>query len=363
MARPTSNPSQIQIDRDSTGALFYLLGLIHARGVWISQQFVKETYEELRKYGRELGTHVLWRILENRHAEFRLSESSLSKVLAAFPSLFEQVETAVFSAVHPIHEKVMESGSSALVIIPSSYAGENPEQTANAIVDRLTTLSTSTPPEIELYNGDLNILVHLQDSQSSSMDLDRLIGLHLDHAYASVPKVLFDSDTPISYKTNYVKGYADGAGNIRAANRYIDGRHRVRLDVFNWQTNWSFPVELCALLQTQLDIPVQSVNWGHPNLGRNFREHQINIFAKAFLPIGFTIEDKNRLLDELSTGDDRDNYTAGSNGCPGQKRLTRTKATSDLESSEKLAPQIRGKHFDSYWQICQGLGCQRAKQT
>lgn len=89
-----------------------------------------------------------------------------------------------------------------------------------------------------------------------------------------IPQVLFQPDLPQDWKIQFVRGFADVAGNIRHANRYVDGRHRVRLDVLNYPHNWELPVQLCSLLQEHIGIPVQLITWGHPNMGRAFREHR-----------------------------------------------------------------------------------------
>ena len=49
------------------------------------------------------------------------------------------------------------------------------------------------------------------------------------------------------------------------------------------------PVQLCTVLEEHLAVPVQLITWGHPNMGRDFREHQLNIFAVPFGEIGFFI--------------------------------------------------------------------------
>lgn len=68
----------------------------------------------------------------------------------------------------------------------------------------------------------------------------------------------FDAaDTPVKYVREYLRGFADVAGNVRPANRYVDGKNRVRLDILNYPTNWRLPVQLCHLLQERLEVPVQ----------------------------------------------------------------------------------------------------------
>jgi len=97
-------------------------------------------------------------------------------------------------------------------------------------------------------------------------------------------------------------------------------------------------------------------------MGRDFKEHQINIFAVPFLNIGFTIKYKQAILEELASEDQKTghvNYV----GCPGRRRLTGTKDADVDENNPTMPPELRGKHFDAYWQICKTLGCPREPQV
>jgi len=176
-----------------------------------------------------------------------------------------------------------------------------------------------------------------------------------------VPSVFFDPTLPKEWKREFVRGYADVAGNIRHANRYLDKRNRVRLDVLNYPTNWEVPVQLCRLLQEQLGVPVQLITWGHPNMGRDFREHQLNIFAEPFLAVGFSLEYKQRILEEFVEWDKAKLSEIEYRPCPGiRKNRARKPDHPDEKNGEKLDHRLNGCHFDSYWQICKALGCERA---
>ncbi|MBM3302908.1 MAG: hypothetical protein FJY85_23545, partial [Deltaproteobacteria bacterium] len=191
-------------------------------------------------------------------------------------------------------------------------------------------------------------------------DIMLLTGGATSYAAFHVPSVFFDSTLPQEWKREFVRGYADVAGNIRHSNRYVDGRHRVRLDALNYPTNWEIPVELCRLLQEHLEVPVQLITWGHPNMGREFREHQINIFAKAFLRVGFTFEHKQRILEEFAGWDEDNTKAIDDDYCPGSRRLTTHKPGDPAENeADKLDQRLAGHHFDAYWQICKRLGCTR----
>jgi len=183
-----------------------------------------------------------------------------------------------------------------------------------------------------------------------------------------VPEQIFESSNSI--KKEFVRGFADVAGSARWANRNRWGKCRVYLDVLNSPSNWRLPVQICHLLQDHLGIPIDVIQWGHPNTrdpslkeykaGRKdawAREHQVKIFADDFEKIGFYMSHKQEILEELAEYN-RNKGFAKANFCnPPKRRKTKPKHPS--ENSEKLPPEIQGKHYDSYWQICADLGCMR----
>lgn len=176
--------------------------------------------------------------------------------------------------------------------------------------------------------------------------------------YFKVPAIFLAQDTPSEIKVEFIRGFADVAGNIRPANRDEAGRHRVRLDILNYPTNWEVPVQLCTLLQGHLEVPVRLITWGHPNLGREWREHQLNVYAEDFRDIGFYFDYKQQALDELAEKN-LSRFSSRARPCPGVRKGRRKKPLSPLEDSNKLDPRLVEKHFDAYWQICKVLGCER----
>ena len=181
-----------------------------------------------------------------------------------------------------------------------------------------------------------------------------------------VPEAIFNSKESI--QREFVRGYVDVAGHVRKSNNYIDGRHRVYIDVLN--ENWHLPVELCTLLQDHLRVPVQTITWGHPNIrdpnlsdynaGRQrswAREHQIKVFADVFMRVGFYISYKGEILEELGDYNKKNFPKRSAEFCPGPKRITDKKPQHPGENDPQLPDRIRGKHFDSYWQICEVMGC------
>jgi hypothetical protein len=208
--------------------------------------------------------------------------------------------------------------------------------------------------------GDsLDLIAKMTRKTMSWRNVNMLLGGKTSFSYFEIPEILFSEDTPIDYKREFIKGYADVAGNIRPANRDQAGRHRVRLDILNYPSNWKVAVKLCLLLQEHLNVTVPLITWGHPNLNRGWREHQLNIYAEDFLNIGFYFDFKQLALKELADINNK-HFKNKIKGCPGIKRIGIKKKKDKQENNdEKLPKELLGKHFNAYWQICRALGCPR----
>jgi len=183
-----------------------------------------------------------------------------------------------------------------------------------------------------------------------------------------VPPEIFDAGE-VAQK-EFLRGYADVAGSARWANRNKWGKSRVYLDIL--QPNWKQPRQLCRLIQDCLKIPVDTITYGHPNLrdprlkeykaGRKdawAREHQIKIFADDFLKVGFYMSHKQEVLEELSDYNKAKRFDSAKFCCPPKRLMGKGRPIHPQETSDKLPKEVRGKHYNSYWEICKDLGCMR----
>ena len=185
------------------------------------------------------------------------------------------------------------------------------------------------------------------------------------YAEFEVPKAVMESPEQV-IQIEFVRGVADAGGFIRDSNRYLDGRRRVYIEVNN--RNWIFPIQLCALLQQHLGIPVQTIQWGHPNVRQSrvpegsawAKEHQVKIFAEAFQRVGFHVSYKQEILQEFAQEDLQRGcqLPPKCNPNPNIRRVER-KPRHTGEKSTLLPKGLQKKHFDSYWQICLAMGCRQ----
>jgi len=176
-----------------------------------------------------------------------------------------------------------------------------------------------------------------------------------------VPKRILKA--PKEIKKEFMRGVADVCGFVRAANHF-HGRHRVYLEIP--VQNWKLPVSLCHLLQAHMGVPVQMIQWNHPNTRipnqtdkkLTGREHQVKIFAEAFLGVGFYVEYKQRILEELAELNKDYSPPKRCNPNP-MVHQRKKKRKHPEENSSLIAENIRGRHFDGYYEICAEMGCQQ----
>ena len=218
-----------------------------------------------------------------------------------------------------------------------------------------------TGADVSIAHSDNSVALVLRFHRNTMMWRNILMHTQQQTGYEHfhVPEIFFSANIHDDWKREYIRGVADVAGNIRRSNRYSDHSNRVRLDVLNYPTNWEMPVQLCTLLEEHLTIPIQLITWGHPNMNRNFREHQINIFAVPFGKIGFSLPYKQAILEEFIEHDKEHYPNKTYSPCVGRRKIRKRKAKDSRENDEKLDARLKGNHFNAYWQICKKLGCPR----
>lgn len=72
---------------------------------------------------------------------------------------------------------------------------------------------------------------------------------------------------------------------------------------------------------------------------------------------------KQEILEELAEYDKQKGFDPASFCSPPKRLMGKEKPRHPAEKSEKLPPECRNKHYQSYWQICADLGCIRYKNS
>jgi len=238
------------------------------------------------------------------------------------------------------------------------------------IVDRIRELTDADVRKVE-GESEVNLIIQTHKETMFIRNIRKLLRNRTNYYEFEIPPEIFEVESE-DIKKEFMRGYADVAGSARKSNRDKQGRHRVYLDVLN--RNWKLPIQICHLLQDHLGIPVNTIAYGHPNIrdpkleeynkGRRnawAREHQIKIYADEFTKIGFYLEHKQRILEELADENKKRGFTRHNFCDPCKPVRYRLKPLHPEENSDLLPPEIRGKHFDNFRQICIALGCVRFK--
>ena len=128
-------------------------------------------------------------------------------------------------------------------------------------------------------------------------------------------------------------------------------------------------IDIANLLK-DIDIPIQSIDFGHPNFrdpnlveynkGNSLywkKEHQIKIYANEFLTIGFNIKHKQEALKKYSEELSKYLSVQDTHRFYWEKPTRiRKKKIHPGESDKSLPVEIRGKHYDSWTNLAKDLG-------
>lgn len=194
----------------------------------------------------------------------------------------------------------------------------------------------------------------------------RLVGSGTHHSTMKMNEELFSIST--DEKKALLRGIADVTGYIRKSNIAFgqDGAHRVYIEI---PGNWYMVIDIANMLKA-VDIPVQTIDFGHPNFrdsnvdkyneGKKYywkKEHQVKIFANEFLPIGFNIKHKQEALERYSEELLEFIDPEKTHKFYWEKSVRRkAKPHHPCENDNVLPVEIRGKHFESWTDLAGLLG-------
>lgn len=206
----------------------------------------------------------------------------------------------------------------------------------------------------------------MPNSSYTMREILRFIGSGVHHSTMTMNSELFTMT--VEEKKEMLRGIADVTGYIRKSNIAFgqEGCHRVYIEI---PANWQMVIDIANMLKT-LDIPVQTIDFGHPNFrdselkkyneGKPYywkKEHQLKIWANEFLPIGFNIVHKRKALEKyadelLDYLDERKTHQFY-----WEKSIRRReKPIHPMENDDSLPVSIRGKHYESWTDLAKDLG-------
>ena len=175
-------------------------------------------------------------------------------------------------------------------------------------------------------------------------------------------------------RKQFVKGFADVTGYIRRSNyAFTEPNYRVYFEIPH---NWGLVTDFSNLLKS-IDIPVQNIDWAHPNMRdgnlkkynsghTDFwkKEHQVKVWAVEYRPVGFAVIHKQEALDYFADKQrmhiemDRQKNVAEVTHRYYWELVGRhkNKPIHPGEGDEFIPQQIRGIHFDNWTEIAEALG-------
>ena len=194
----------------------------------------------------------------------------------------------------------------------------------------------------------------------------RFIGNGVHHKTMTMNSELFNIST--DEKKELLRGIADVTGHIRKSNIAFgqEGAHRVYIEI---PGNWQMVADIANMLK-DLNIPIQTIDFGHPNFrdtnaekynkGQiNYwkKEHQLKIYANVFLPVGFNIKHKQRALEKYADELIHTINTSSTYKFYWEKSIRKKiKPPHPAENDESLPINIRGKHYEAWQDLARDLG-------
>lgn len=194
---------------------------------------------------------------------------------------------------------------------------------------------------------------------------------HISFDRFHIPKIIYACKKEL--KIEYVNGLLDTSGFPSPGgwlNRDGENGHGRMRSYFQIVRNWYLPVEIDNFLRSEFDLPIHTIDWGHPNIRDGNledyfnanptswgREHQVKFFPEYYTDFHFRISSKQSLFKELIDHNLNVKFSNREDWFPPTKiTKSRIKAFHPGENDIRI-PKPARKHFDAFWQINLALGC------
>lgn len=193
----------------------------------------------------------------------------------------------------------------------------------------------------------------------------------------SIPNVIHE--TTLENKTEFVNGLLDTSGFANAGgwlNRDGEKGHGRMRAYFQIVRNWKMPVEIDNFLREYFQLPIQTIDWGHPNIRDGnlteyygdektaswSREHQVKFFPEYYQAFKFRVSAKQKLFTELLNHnlnaifkDKQDWYP------PSKFGIAQVKPFHPGEQDARIPLEAR-RHVNAFWQLNLFMGCKFLKK-
>lgn len=226
-------------------------------------------------------------------------------------------------------------------------------------------------------NKSMTILViDFKDNQNLFDEITSYFLPDLSFDRFHIPKEILkeNRDSKIEFINGLLdtSGFANSGGWLNRDGENGHGRMRVYFQIVR---NWHLPVEIDNFLRSEFNLPLHTIDWGHPNirdgnLNDYFetnptswgREHQIKFFPEYYQMFKFRISSKQAMFKELIDHNKKVIFTNKDDWFPPSK-ITKGKLKAYHPGENDLRiPEPARKHFDAFWQINLAMGCKYLEQ-
>jgi hypothetical protein len=213
------------------------------------------------------------------------------------------------------------------------------------------------------------LILDFNTSAKSWIELTDLLGTQFHFHFGHIPKKVLSYEKKLQIE--FVNGLLDTSGFCNSGGwlprKGLNSEIRQRV-YFQVVRNWSLTVEIDNFLRSQFEIPIQTIDWGHPNIrdanlvdvqsGKTSafaREHQLKVYPEYLKQFKFRISSKQKMFQELLEHNVYGGFAGKEDWFP-PKKIKAFKPYHPDEQNARMALSVR-KHFDAFWQINLALGC------
>ena len=221
-----------------------------------------------------------------------------------------------------------------------------------------------------MANQSITLLIlDFKTADKGWIELTDLLGTQFHFHSGHIPKKVSSYEKKLQIE--FINGMLDTSGFCNSGGwlprKGIKSEIRQRV-YFQVVRNWSLTVEIDNFLRNEFEIPIQTIDWGHPNIrdanlvdaqsGKSSafaREHQLKVYPEYLKQFKFRISSKQKMFQELLKHNVDSGFANKEDWFP-PKKINSFKPHHPDEQNPRMALSVR-KHFDAFWQINLALGC------
>lgn len=219
------------------------------------------------------------------------------------------------------------------------------------------------------------LIIDFQDNETLFNEILETMNNKFGFDSFEIPAIIYS--TSIELKKEFINGLLDAAGFFNSGGWYprngqnSSARMRAHFQIVR---NWNMPVQICNFLKSEFKLPIQTIDWGHPNIRDGAmkdyfesntsswsREHQVKFLPEYYIDyFKLRLTHKQKMFEELATHNKNAIFDSDED-CNAPTTITKKqlKVYHKEENSKKI-PECTRTHCDAFWQVCANMGCKYA---